>query len=206
MAHLRKRLPAEGVAHKRRRQLHRLGAPVLRFRRFPARRLAPTSGMRVPRSTAVAAKIVHPERVVVALAGDGDFLMTGQELATAVHATSPWSRSSSTTACTERSACTRSGTIRVVSLAPTSSIPTSPRSPGPTALRGDRRADGRVSGRVRGGARQRPAALLELLVDPEALTPRQTLSEIREAASDARKECPSNRGFLPRSGATMIRA
>jgi TPP-dependent trihydroxycyclohexane-1,2-dione (THcHDO) dehydratase len=33
---------------------------------------------------ALAAKLAHPERVVVAATGDGDFLMTGQELATAV--------------------------------------------------------------------------------------------------------------------------
>ena len=32
---------------------------------------------------AVAAKLTHPDRPVVALAGDGCFLMTGQELATA---------------------------------------------------------------------------------------------------------------------------
>ncbi len=33
---------------------------------------------------AIAAKIAAPERCVIAFAGDGDFLMTGQELATAV--------------------------------------------------------------------------------------------------------------------------
>ena len=33
---------------------------------------------------AIAAKSVHPDRMVVAFSGDGDFLMTGQELATAV--------------------------------------------------------------------------------------------------------------------------
>jgi acetolactate synthase-1/2/3 large subunit len=33
---------------------------------------------------AIAAKLVHPDREVVCFAGDGDFLMTGQELATAV--------------------------------------------------------------------------------------------------------------------------
>ena len=33
---------------------------------------------------AIAAKAVHPDRVVVAFSGDGCFLMTGQELATAV--------------------------------------------------------------------------------------------------------------------------
>ena len=34
---------------------------------------------------AVAAKLLHPERTVVGIVGDGGFLMTGQELATAVH-------------------------------------------------------------------------------------------------------------------------
>ena len=38
---------------------------------------------------AVAAKLLHPERDVVAIAGDGDFLMTGQELATAVQYDAP---------------------------------------------------------------------------------------------------------------------
>jgi acetolactate synthase-1/2/3 large subunit len=33
---------------------------------------------------AIAAKLAHPERIVVALAGDGCFMMHGQELATAV--------------------------------------------------------------------------------------------------------------------------
>lgn len=47
--------------------------------------LAPTSGaMGYGVPAAVAAKIVHPERTVVCLAGDGDFMMTAQELATAV--------------------------------------------------------------------------------------------------------------------------
>ena len=47
--------------------------------------LAPTSGsMGYGVPAAVAAKLTHPERPVVALAGDGCFLMTGQELATAV--------------------------------------------------------------------------------------------------------------------------
>jgi acetolactate synthase-1/2/3 large subunit len=33
---------------------------------------------------AIAAKLLHPERIVVSAAGDGCFLMNGQELATAV--------------------------------------------------------------------------------------------------------------------------
>ncbi|HUZ74052.1 MAG TPA: thiamine pyrophosphate-binding protein [Stellaceae bacterium] len=53
-----------------------------RYRRFGAQ-LAPTSGsMGYGFPAAVAAKLVHPERTVVCFAGDGDFLMTGQELAT----------------------------------------------------------------------------------------------------------------------------
>ena len=46
--------------------------------------LAPTSGaMGYGVPAAVAAALLHPERTVVNVAGDGDFLMTGQELATA---------------------------------------------------------------------------------------------------------------------------
>jgi acetolactate synthase-1/2/3 large subunit len=47
--------------------------------------LAPTNGaMGYAVPSGVAAKIVHPERTVITFAGDGEFMMTGQELATAV--------------------------------------------------------------------------------------------------------------------------
>ncbi|MFG1465086.1 thiamine pyrophosphate-binding protein [Xanthobacter sp. DSM 24535] len=47
--------------------------------------LAPTSGsMGYGLPAAVAAKLQFPDRTVVAFVGDGDFLMTGQELATAM--------------------------------------------------------------------------------------------------------------------------
>ncbi|HTQ77737.1 MAG TPA: thiamine pyrophosphate-binding protein [Burkholderiales bacterium] len=47
--------------------------------------LGPTSGsMGYAVPAAIAAKLAAPGRTVVAVAGDGDFLMTGQELATAV--------------------------------------------------------------------------------------------------------------------------
>lgn len=55
------------------------------WRYEPGSQLAPTCGAMgygVPAATAAALR--HPERVVVALAGDGCFLMNGQELATAV--------------------------------------------------------------------------------------------------------------------------
>jgi acetolactate synthase-1/2/3 large subunit len=55
-----------------------------RFRRF-ATQIAPTSGsMGYGVPAAIAMKRLYPERIVVAIAGDGDFLMNGQEFATAV--------------------------------------------------------------------------------------------------------------------------
>jgi acetolactate synthase I/II/III large subunit len=60
--------------------LHRF----FRYKRFGTQ-LGPTAGaMGYGFPAAIAAKLRHPERVVVALAGDGCFLMTGAELATAV--------------------------------------------------------------------------------------------------------------------------
>ena len=63
-----------------------------RFHRYTGWRtqLAPTSGaMGYGVPAAIAAKIARPERTVVCVAGDGDFLMTGQELATAVQYGAP---------------------------------------------------------------------------------------------------------------------
>jgi acetolactate synthase I/II/III large subunit len=60
---------------------------VHRFHRYRGFRtqLAPTSGaMGYGVPAAIAAKALYPQRTVVAFAGDGCFLMTGQELATAV--------------------------------------------------------------------------------------------------------------------------
>jgi acetolactate synthase I/II/III large subunit len=60
--------------------LHR----IYRYRQFRTQ-LAPYSGsMGYGVPSAIAAKIAHPDRVVVSWNGDGCFLMNGQELATAV--------------------------------------------------------------------------------------------------------------------------
>jgi acetolactate synthase-1/2/3 large subunit len=183
MAHLRERLPADAVLASGAGNFTVWAHRFYEFRRFRTQ-LAPTSGaMGYGVPAAVAAKIVHPERVVVALAGDGDFLMTGQELATAVQYD-----------------------LAVVTLVVNNGMY------GTIRMHQERHYPGRVSGtdlvnpdfaalaRAYGAygatvertddfpalfeealASGRPA-LLELLVDPEALTPRQTLSEIREAA------------------------
>jgi acetolactate synthase I/II/III large subunit len=56
----------------------------LRFRKFGTQ-LGPVSGsMGYGVPAAIAAKRLHPGRVALAFCGDGDFMMTGQELATAV--------------------------------------------------------------------------------------------------------------------------
>ncbi|HEX5321830.1 MAG TPA: thiamine pyrophosphate-dependent enzyme, partial [Stellaceae bacterium] len=56
----------------------------LQYRR-PGRQLGPTSGaMGYGVPAAVAASIAHPGRIVVGFCGDGGFMMTGQELATAL--------------------------------------------------------------------------------------------------------------------------
>ncbi len=153
------------------------------FRRYNTQ-LAPLSGaMGYGLPAAIAAKLVHPDRDVVCLAGDGDFLMTAQELATARQAGAP---------------------VVVVVL--------DNGMYGTIRMHQERRFPGRVSGtdlenpdfvglaRAFGAYGERvertvdvPAALdsalaagtaavLHVPLDPEALTPRQTLSEIRAEA------------------------
>jgi acetolactate synthase-1/2/3 large subunit len=60
---------------------------ISRFYRYPGQRtqVAPTNGsMGYGVPAGIAAKVAQPERLVVSVNGDGDFLMNGQELATAV--------------------------------------------------------------------------------------------------------------------------
>jgi acetolactate synthase-1/2/3 large subunit len=82
IAHLRGRVPDAIVTNG----AGNFSAWVHRFWRwhdYPSQ-LAPTSGaMGYGVPAAVAAKLVAPERTVICFAGDGDFLMSGQELATA---------------------------------------------------------------------------------------------------------------------------
>ena len=84
MAHLNAVLPEDAIvcngAGNYATWVHRF----YKFRRFGTQ-LAPTSGsMGYGVPAAVGAKRLYPERTVVAFAGDGCFLMNGQEFATAV--------------------------------------------------------------------------------------------------------------------------
>jgi acetolactate synthase I/II/III large subunit len=84
VAYLRERLPADAIitngAGNYTAWIHRF----YQYRTFRTQ-LAPTSGaMGYGLPAAIAAKLRYPKRVVVAFAGDGCFLMYGQELATAM--------------------------------------------------------------------------------------------------------------------------
>ena len=84
IAHLAEALPADAILTN---GAGNFAAWLHRFHRHRARgtQLAPTSGaMGYGYPAAIGAKSAQPHREVVCVAGDGDYLMTGQEIATAV--------------------------------------------------------------------------------------------------------------------------
>jgi acetolactate synthase I/II/III large subunit len=84
VAHLRKTLPADTILCNGAGNFSAWAHRFWHFKQYGTQ-LAPTSGsMGYGLPAAVGAKRVFPDRTVVALAGDGDFLMNGQEFATAV--------------------------------------------------------------------------------------------------------------------------
>jgi acetolactate synthase I/II/III large subunit len=153
------------------------------FTRYPTQ-LAPRSGsMGYGFPAAVAAKAVHPDRTVVCLAGDGDFLMTGQELATAVQ------EGLAVVVLVVNNGMY--GTIRMHQERhyPGRVVGTDLVNPDFAAYARAFGAHGAVVERTEDvaaalddGLAAGGPALVELRVDREAITPRQTLSEIREAA------------------------
>lgn len=137
---------------------------------------------------AVAAKAVHPSRPVVCFAGDGCFLMHGQELATAVR------HGLNIVVLVVNNAMY--GTIRMHQERhyPERVSGTDLVNPDFAAYARAFGAHGEVIERTedfapafeQALASGRPA-VLELRVDPEALTPKATLSEVRAAALAAEK-------------------
>jgi acetolactate synthase-1/2/3 large subunit len=153
------------------------------FRDYPTY-LAPVSGaMGYGFPAAIAAKAVHPDRDVVCFAGDGCFLMTGQELATAVHY-----RLAIVTLVFDNSMY---GTIRMHQERhyPGRSYATDLTNPDFAAYARSFGAHGET---VRETADFAPAferalgcggpALIHILVEPEVITTRSTLGEIRAKA------------------------
>ena len=149
--------------------------------------LAPTSGsMGFGLPAAIAAKLARPTVPVVCLAGDGCFLMTGQELATAVQHELPI-----IVLVVDNGMY---GTIRMHQERehPGRVYGTALRNPDFAALA---TAYGAFGARVATTAEFAPAfeaalaagrpALLHLLLDPEAITPRATLAGLRAEAQAA---------------------
>ncbi|MEP6892699.1 MAG: thiamine pyrophosphate-binding protein [Gaiellaceae bacterium] len=183
MAHLRERLPADTIVTNGAGNFSVWAHRFWEFRHFRSQ-LAPTSGaMGYGVPAAVAAKLVEPERVVLAFAGDGDFLMASQELATAVQFETPI-----VVLVVDNGMY---GTIRMHQERhyPGRVSGTELRNPDFAALArsygafGERveRTEDFAAALERTLEADRPA-LMHLVVDPEAITPRQTLSEIREQA------------------------
>ncbi|MBV9567849.1 MAG: thiamine pyrophosphate-binding protein, partial [Hyphomicrobiales bacterium] len=186
MLHLRECLPEDAIvcngAGNYATWVHR----YYYFRRFGTQ-LAPTSGsMGFGTPAAVMAKRQCPDRIVVAFAGDGCFMMNGQEFATAVQYDLPI-----IVVIVDNGMY---GTIRMHQELHY------PRRISGTALKNPdfaayARAFGGHGERVertedfapafeRALASKKPS-ILHCLVDPEALTPARTLSEIREAGEKA---------------------
>jgi acetolactate synthase-1/2/3 large subunit len=147
--------------------------------------LAPRSGaMGYGVPAALAAKTVHPDRLVVCLAGDGDFLMSGQELATAVQFDLPIVVLVVNNGMygTIRMHQERQFPGRVVGTELEN--PDFVRYAESFGAHGERveRTEQFPEALERALEAGRPA-LVELVIDPEAITPRVTLSEIREGAA-----------------------
>ncbi len=156
-----------------------------RYRSHPTQ-LAPTSGsMGYGTPAAVAAKRIHPQRTVVGFAGDGCFLMTGQELATAAQY-----------GLAVIFIVVNNGMYGTIRMHQEREYPgrvsaTSLVNPDFAALA---RAYGALGARVESTADFAPAfeaalahdgpSLIELRIDPEAISPTRTLSAIRAAAQE----------------------
>jgi len=154
-----------------------------RYHDYPTQ-LAPTSGaMGYGVPAAVAAKLARPKRTVICFAGDGDFLMSGQELATAFQYDLPFVV-----------LLVNNGMYGTIRMHQERNYPG--RVVGTELVNPDFAAYARAFGAhgetvtktsqfadafERALAAGRPA-LLELQIDPEAINPRTTLSKLRAEA------------------------
>ncbi len=183
MVWLRQRLPDDAIVTSDAGNFSGWPNRFLQYRR-PGRQLGPTSGaMGYGVPAAVAAKLVHPERIVVGFCGDGGFLMTSQELATSLaEGVGPIILLFNNA---------MYGTIRMHQERrfPGRVVGTALKNPDFTALA---RAYGAFAATVarteefapafEEAAAGKRAAIIELRIDPEIITTRTTLSAIRRQA------------------------
>jgi acetolactate synthase I/II/III large subunit len=144
--------------------------------------LAPTSGsMGYGLPAAIAAKLAHPTRAVVSVQGDGDFLMTGQELATAAQYALPIVTIIANNGMygTIRSHQEREYPRRIVGTTLVNpDFAAYARSFGADGYTIEATAD--FAPAFRAALASSKPSVIELKLDPEALSPRKTLTEIRE--------------------------
>jgi acetolactate synthase-1/2/3 large subunit len=144
--------------------------------------LAPTSGsMGYGLPAAIAAKLAHPTRPVVNVQGDGDFLMTGQELATAAQYALPIITIIANNGMygTIRAHQEREYPRRVIGTTLVNpDFATYARSFGADGYTIEATAD--FAPAFRQALAASKPSVIELKLDPEALNPRKTLTEIRE--------------------------
>ena len=189
MAHINETLPPGAIVTNGAGNYSVWPNRFYQYRSYPSQ-LAPTSGsMGYGVPAAVAAKLVHPDRPVIAFAGDGCFLMTGQELATAV------SLKLNVVVLVVNNGMY--GTIRMHQERdyPGRILGTDLANPDFAALARAYGAQGETVTRTgefaaafaRALAAEGPA-VLDLRIDPEAITPTATISQIREAATKARAD------------------
>jgi acetolactate synthase-1/2/3 large subunit len=151
--------------------------------------LAPTSGaMGYGVPAGVAAAIVHPERTVVSFAGDGDFLMTGQELATAAQYDAK-----------VLFVVVNNGMYGTIRMHQEREFPgrvsgTSLKNPDFAALARAYGLHGEIvettadfEGAFDRAREAKGSALIEVRIDPDAISPRATLSSIRAEALKNKK-------------------
>jgi len=187
MAWLRDRLPDDAIVTSDAGNFSGWPNRFLHYRR-PGRQLGPTSGaMGYGVPAAVAAKLVHPRRLVVGFCGDGGFMMTGQELATSML------EGAGPIIVLFNNAMY--GTIRMHQERrfPGRVIGTALKNPDFLALA---RAYGAFGASVtktedfapafEEAAAHKGAAIIELMMDPEMINTRTTLSEIRRQAEARR--------------------
>ena len=183
MLALRDRLPPDAIIALDAGNFSGWAMRFLIWRR-PRTLLGPQSGaMGYGVPAAVAAKILYPDRVVIGFAGDGGFLMSGQELATAVH------YDAAPIILVFDNAMY--GTVRMhqESDHPGRTIATDLTNPDFAALAAAYGAHGEVVRRTEDfipaferALDSRKAAVIGLKMDPEVITTRTTLSALREQA------------------------
>jgi acetolactate synthase I/II/III large subunit len=189
MRWLRDRLPDDAIVTSDAGNFSGWPNRFLQYRR-PGRQLGPTSGaMGYGVPAAVAAKLVYPDRLVVGFCGDGGFMMTGQELTTAIlEGTGPIILVFNNS---------MYGTIRMHQERrfPGRVVGTALRSPDFPALAHaygvfgasiTRTAD--FAPAFEEAASSGRAAIIEIKMDPEVITTRTTLSEIRRQAEARQAE------------------